>query len=279
MELYQITQFLAFAETGNISKAAQNVNTSQSALSRAMKHLEEELGVPLFVRTKNTIALSEYGKLAVHYAKDIASSVETFQRVLQDTYKLEHCIQIATVAPAPLWDIEPQLKALYPEKAVTSFLGSSDEIRAKLTNGDAQLVILGEPVDDKNYVCKKWGTEQLYFSAPKGHRFENRKSVTFKELDGETMLLLSDIGFWHEVHQNTMPNSRFLLQNSNEDFSTLINSSQLPSFASDITHEKAGQAPGRTDIPISDETAHATYYAVCSKKNYGELREFFAFIS
>ena len=279
MELYQITQFLAFAETGNISKAAQNVNTSQPALSRAMKHLEEELGVPLFVRTKNTIALSEYGKLAVHYAKDIASSVETFQRVLQDTYKLEHCIQIATVAPAPLWDIEPQLKALYPEKAVTSFLGSSAEIRAKLTNGDAQLVILGEPVDDKNYVCKKWGSEQLYFSAPEGHRFTKRKSVSFKELDGETMLLFSDIGFWHEVHQKTMPNSHFLLQNSNDDFSTLVNSSRLPSFSSDIVQSKRGTPDGRTDIPISDKEAHATYYAVCSKKNYGELREFFAFIS
>ncbi|MBR5401699.1 MAG: LysR family transcriptional regulator [Treponema sp.] len=279
MELYQITQFLAFAETGNISKAAQNVNTSQPALSRAMKHLEEELGVPLFVRTKNTIALSEYGKLAVHYAKDIASSVETFQRVLQETYKLEHCIQIATVAPAPLWDIEPQLKTLYPEKAVTSFLGNSAEIRAKLTNGDAQLVILGEPVEDKNYVCKKWGIEQLYFSAPKGHRFENRKSVTFKEIDGETMLLLSDIGFWHEVHQKTMPNSHFLLQNSNDDFSTLVNSSRLPSFSSDIVQSKRGTPAGRTDIPISDKEAHATYYTVCSKKNYGELREFFAFIS
>jgi DNA-binding transcriptional LysR family regulator len=74
MELYQITQFLAFAETGNISKAAQNVNTSQPALSRTMKHLEEELGVPLFVRTKNTIALNEYGKLAVQLTDESANA-------------------------------------------------------------------------------------------------------------------------------------------------------------------------------------------------------------
>lgn len=37
MELYQIIQFLAFAECGNISKAAQNINTSQPALSRAVR--------------------------------------------------------------------------------------------------------------------------------------------------------------------------------------------------------------------------------------------------
>ena len=275
MELYQIIQFLAFAECGNISKAAQNINTSQPALSRAMKKLEEELGVPLFVRTKNTIALNEYGKLAVQYAKDIDSSVKTFKTVLQETYKLKYCIQIASVAPAPLWDIEPLLKKLYPQKGISSFLGSSAEIRAKLYNGDTQLVILGESISDKNFICKKYGTEHLYFSAPKRHRFENRKSITFKELDGETMLLFNDIGFWHEVHQKTMPNSHFLLQNSGEDFSTLLNTSQLPAFATDITHEKTGCAPNRTDIPITDKEAYATYYAVCSKKNYTELKKFF----
>lgn len=275
MELYQITQFLAFAECENISKAAQNVNTSQPALSRAMKKLEEELGVPLFARTKNTIALNEYGRLAVQYAKDIASSAETFQSVLRETYRLKSCIQIASVAPAPLWDIEPLLKKLYPQKGISSFLGSSSEIRDKLYNGDAQLVILGEAVSDENFICKKYGTEHLYFSAPKEHRFEERKSITFKELDGETMLLLSDIGFWHEVHQKTMPNSRFLLQNSNDDFSTLVNSSKLPSFSTDVTQSKVGSAPNRTDIPITDKEAYATYYAVCSKKNYENLRDFF----
>ncbi|MBR5096225.1 MAG: LysR family transcriptional regulator [Treponema sp.] len=280
MELYQITQFLAFAQTGNVSKAAQNVNTSQPALSRALKRLEEDLGVPLFARTKNTIALNKYGQLAVQYAKEIESSVETVERVLRETYKLEHCIQIATVAPAPLWDIEPLLKKLYPQKGISSFLGGSAEIEDKLKNGDAQLAILGAPVNGKNYVCKKWGEERLYFSAPKGHKLEKKKSVTFKDIAGETMLLFSDIGFWHEVHQNFMPNSRFLLQKSRDDFSTLVNSSQLPSFSSDIVIQKNREIPGgavsdRTDIPISDKSAHATYYAVCSKKNYADLREFF----
>lgn len=275
MELYQITQFLAFAEHQNVTKAAEDCNISQPSLSRGLKKLEEELGVPLFVRTKNTLLLNEYGRLAVQYAKDISKSVSAFKDVLQETYKLEHSINIASVAPAPLWLIEPCLQKLYPQKKITSFLGSTDEIHAKLASSDADLFIITEPIHDDKFFCKKYGTEHLYFSAPKGHRFENCKSITFKELDGETMLLFNDIGFWHEIHQKSMPNSRFLLQTQRDDFSTLVNTSNLPSFSTDITQQIGEKNPDRTDIPISDKEALATYYAVCSKKDYNMLRDFF----
>ena len=72
MELYQLRQLIAFAECGNLSKSAETVHTSQSALSRAMKNLEDELGVPLFSRTKNSIALTETGSLAARCAKKTA---------------------------------------------------------------------------------------------------------------------------------------------------------------------------------------------------------------
>ncbi|MBR5915654.1 MAG: LysR family transcriptional regulator [Spirochaetia bacterium] len=267
MELYQINQFLAFAECGNISKAAQQVHTSQPALSRAMKHLEEELGVPLFTRTKNTIALNEYGKLAVQYAKDIELSVNSFKTVLQDTYRMEHSINIASVAPSPLWDLIPQLSSIYPDKNITSSVEGSEAVRRKLDRGEIQIAVLAEPIVDDNYICRKYGTEHLYFSAPKGHKFEKRKSLKFKDIDGETMLLMSEIGFWHEIHEKMMPNSRFLLQNSRDDFSTLVNSSQLPSFSTDVTQKRTDWKSDRTDIPITDKEALATYYVVFHKRD------------
>lgn len=63
MELYQLRGLIAFAECGNLSKAAEAVHTSQSALSRSMKNLEDELGVPLFSRTKTPSLLPKRERL------------------------------------------------------------------------------------------------------------------------------------------------------------------------------------------------------------------------
>ncbi len=52
IELYELRQFAAFADCGTLLEAAEILHLSQPALSRNMKKLEEELGVPLFIRRK-----------------------------------------------------------------------------------------------------------------------------------------------------------------------------------------------------------------------------------
>ena len=58
IELYQLRQFMAFADSGTLSEAAHILHLSQPALSRNMKKLEEDLGVSLFERTKNKLTLN-----------------------------------------------------------------------------------------------------------------------------------------------------------------------------------------------------------------------------
>lgn len=89
------------------------------------------------------------------------------------------------------------------------------------------------------------------------------------------MLLMSDIGFWHEVCAQYLPNCRFLLQNERSDFSTLVNTSSLPSFTSNLTLGDPAFSPGRVYIPITDDEAKTDYYAVCLKSEHGKLKDFF----
>ena len=53
LDLLELEQLAAFAEYGTLSKAAQELHISQPTLTRTLKRLEEEFGVPLFVRGKN----------------------------------------------------------------------------------------------------------------------------------------------------------------------------------------------------------------------------------
>lgn len=104
MELYQLRELIAFAKCGNLSKAAEAVHTSQSALSRSMKNLEDELGVPLFLRTKNSIALTETGTLAVRHAQIVVSAHNDMIRTVREEERMRRTFSFGSIAPAPLFD-------------------------------------------------------------------------------------------------------------------------------------------------------------------------------
>lgn len=276
MELYQIYQFLAFAECGNVTQAAQNANTSQPSLSRAIRKLEQELEVPLFSRTANTIALNEYGRYAVEYARRIADDIEQLKTSVRDYYRRTHTVTIAADAPAPLWTLPSVFAEMYPDSAIASEMFDESRIVSGLNDGSVQIGIFRKAINDEKYFCKKCGEEQLYFSVPATHRLSNSKSVTFADIDGETMLLMSDIGFWNAVHTEWMPHSKFLIQSERDNFSTLVNTSSLPSFSSNLTLNHPDFTSDRVNIPIADDAAKTEYYAVCLRSDYERFRKFFA---
>lgn len=68
-EIYQLRQLAAFAEYGTLSEAAEKLYLSQPALSRNMRKLEEDIGVPLFIRSKNKLELNENGRLVLPFTQ------------------------------------------------------------------------------------------------------------------------------------------------------------------------------------------------------------------
>ncbi len=62
------------------------------------------------------------------------------------------------------------------------------------------------------------GRESLAFALPPGHRFAGRESLSFTEMNGETMILMDNIGFWNFVRTEKMSDSRFLIQSDSFSF-------------------------------------------------------------
>ena len=67
MELQQLKYFREVAEREHVTRAAEKLFVSQSAISRAVTQLEEELGVPLFYRQGRAVVLSPYGRVFLEY--------------------------------------------------------------------------------------------------------------------------------------------------------------------------------------------------------------------
>ena len=82
MELRHLRYFAAVAAHGSFNRAAKNLHLTQPALSRQVKDLEDELGVPLFVRGKNAVTLTAAGELFYEEARDLlARADQAIQRV------------------------------------------------------------------------------------------------------------------------------------------------------------------------------------------------------
>ncbi|EQB8438060.1 LysR family transcriptional regulator [Pseudomonas aeruginosa] len=76
MELRHLKYFLAVAEELRFARAAEKLHIEQSPLSRAIKELEEELGVVLFARTTRNTRLTRAGKLFLEHVRRVLAAVE-----------------------------------------------------------------------------------------------------------------------------------------------------------------------------------------------------------
>jgi DNA-binding transcriptional LysR family regulator len=75
--------FVAIAETGNFSTAAEAVHRTPSAVSMQIKKLEEQLGVILFLRDARSVSLTEHGEMLLSYARNmLALSNEAVSRFI-----------------------------------------------------------------------------------------------------------------------------------------------------------------------------------------------------
>ena len=107
--------------------------------------------------------------------------------------------------------------------------------------------------------CVGFGSEKLCFLLPVTHPLAGARSLRLADLDGETMLLRPNLGFWADVLK-AMPGTRFIVQEENYAFGELLRASSLPAFTTDRVQRRNGVTDGRTTVPISDEGTSVDYF-------------------
>lgn len=274
--LYELRQFVAFAETGTLSGAAEVLHLSQPALSRNMRKLEDDLGLTLFERKKNRLELNENGEHVLELAKKLLYEADSFVAKARDFDRRNRTITLGICAPAPIWRLAPLITNIFPHMSLQTEMDQDARLLTDLLNNVYQLVVTHVRPDGGPYFWKECMKETLLFSLPKGHRYARRKSLSFSEMNGENMLLMPDIGFWDFVTTDKMPDSRFLTQSDRFSFNELVQASSLPAFTSDLAEKYTEVPSSRVNIPISDEDSSVTYYLVCREEKKKAFAPLFA---
>lgn len=263
MDLHQLECLVTIAEVGTVSKAAEKLMFSQPALTRTIKSLEDELGYPLFNRVKNRLILNDTGELAVQYAKKILEDKEKMIKVLSLYQKSKQCISIGSCAPAPLWGLKQILKKQYPDIPIDSIISEDNvDLIEGFHNHQYSLLILDYPILDKNIISIKLFEETLHIAVKLDDPLSHLRSITFEELDGTNLLLLSKTGYWSEICQEKLPHSLTFVQEDVIAYKTLEDVSSLASFRTNLTIPKFKKIENRTYIPITNPEATLTFYAI-----------------
>ena len=256
VDLYELRQLVAFADLGTLSRVGEEFHLSTPSVTRSMQHLEEYFGVPLFIRGKNRIQLNETGQLAVEYARKLLRETEQAVQQVRDFDQRRRTIVVRSCAPAPLWELLPQLNAQRPGMTVSSAICQNQEVLAAWEDGSCDVAILPFPIDG----AKPFMTEDLYVCVPPEHVLARHKTLTFGDINGFNFLLRTQLGFWDTLCREKMPASKFLVQTDYSVFDELVQASSLPCFTTDYGQRHHLTYPDRVNIPLTDPSARITFY-------------------
>ena len=259
MELEQMRQLDAIARRGTISAAAEELHLSQPALSRSIRRLERELGQELFDRTHNSATLNDAGRLAVDHARNLLRDERMMLDAFADLARRQRTLLVGTVAPAPVWRLTALTVERFPGTLLNPVTLPEDEVERRLMNRSGDLAITHRPQILPTMRSVQIMTEDLFVFLPRGHRLATRDTVSFSDLDGESFLVLSEVGFWMGMLRRNMPHANIVEQADRSVFEQLVRTTELLSFVTNVTQMRRGGID-RVAVPISDADAHATFY-------------------
>jgi len=190
MEMQQVRYFVALAETLNFTRAADQCNVSQPALTRAIQQLEHEFGGPLFHRERNNTHLSELGRMMLPYLETVHASTQAAKAAARSAKKIENVTMtlgaMCTIGPQLIADLIVRFQAEHPDIEVNVIDGEARAMIEKLEKGDLHLSIVGVPEElpDTLHQVPVF-SERFVIVIPRNHPWAEKNAIRVAELHGE----------------------------------------------------------------------------------------------
>lgn len=199
MEFYQLTYFLAAAQTQNFRKAAELCIVAQSALSRQIAALEDELEVKLFTRHKKRVTLTTAGQEFALYVRNAMEQLQEGQLFLAELQAGQRgtirigCIESLTTAFLPA--LFASFHQQYPHIRLKVRVNHTDELVTAVEQGEVELGLILDPrLQSELLIVKELFRQPLHLLVSAQHPLAQRKvpAVTLEQIITEPLLLLDE---------------------------------------------------------------------------------------
>lgn len=196
MEISQLRYFLKVAERQSFTRAAEELQMTQPALSRSIARLEEEIGQPLFERQTRVVLLTDAGRLLQTRAEQILALIDDALAEITDDGESGRVRvgAIPTIAPFFLPSVLRMFRDHHPRAAAIVFEETTDRLLHRCSQGEVDLAILAAPVPKQYLEVEPLFEEELLLVLPADHRLADKKQVAAADIQHEPFVLL------HETH-------------------------------------------------------------------------------
>mgnify|MGYP001553619775 FL=1 len=193
MEFRQLKTFRVVAETLSFTKAAEKLFMAQSSVSAQIRSLEDELEVKLFDRIGRSVLITDAGRKLFDYAKRMEDMSDEIRSELTDAALSKGRLNIRipeTLATIYMPAIIEKFHTINPHVSL-NFINCSDlQLREELNSGRLDLAFLMTDAINLGEVnVKTLKKENLILVAGNTHPFKNKKSISIKDLEDQTLVL------------------------------------------------------------------------------------------
>ncbi len=193
--LRQLSYFIAAGETGSVTRAAEAINISQPSVSSAISHLEEELGVQLFIRQHaQGLVLTPSGKRLLKAAKESVRAAHRLYEVAGETASVVsgplHIGTFHTFAPVILPEIWRSFSDRYPDVQLKVTAGSEAELMEGLRRAQIDVALTYESHLSPEMVFHPLAQMPTYVLLAADHPLAARASLNLTDLAQEPFVLL-----------------------------------------------------------------------------------------
>lgn len=193
MTLDQLKIFISVAEREHITKAAEVLEMTQSAVSAAISVLERKFGQHLFHRVGRGIVLTEVGRLLLSEARSILARVESTQRAMAEFSDLArgritiHASHTIASYFLPLKLVK--FHATYPGIELVVSIGNTTQVARAVLDGEAEIGFIEGDFVDSHLAAESIGEDQLVIVVGPKHSWADKAALSPSELAENTWVL------------------------------------------------------------------------------------------
>jgi DNA-binding transcriptional LysR family regulator len=193
VDLRQLEILQAIAETGSFTASGRKLHVSQSAISRQILLLEEELGEPLFLRVGRQVRMTPAAESLVQLGQRVFQDVhETVGAITDRTRDLKGTLRLSGGMTVCLYVFPPLLKHLrrvHPRLEVRLTVASAGQSVQEIRGGRVDAGLLTLPVEESDLMTVPVLREELMLVATPTHPLARRRRIEPQDLSGQPFIL------------------------------------------------------------------------------------------
>mgnify|MGYP002859696014 CR=1 FL=1 len=182
--------FVAVAQCGSLTRAAEQLGITQPSISKAIGRVESEVGVSLFTRTGNRIQLNQFGE---KYYRAVLQSIGTIESAIEEIKdrdgRTEGNVRIATTVAGLLDELFLAFHRQYPQHKLCQYLLPEEELLDSLRAGRLDFVCSTTPIFEPDIQWVPLMTDELYIMVSAGHPLYEAEQIPLLALKDSNIVI------------------------------------------------------------------------------------------